>query len=192
MGVGCVTVNNSACVNGSAVISGAISAVQSGALSGLTAKLQREDASTKKLTYGFAGDLQQVQSYPHEGGLEIRPIPTCRTGNTIGQGTGNKGFAVQNGVDCGSASNGEIDEKISQGFVGDLQQARSLPHEGGLEVKTLPTCSTADAAQAAAKGVSLDASKCQPAKAAESAPAKPIAENGAAKGEPVRVNLAAK
>ncbi len=199
IGVGCIRVNNSACVNGSAVVSGAISSVQSAALSSFTSKLQREDASTKKLAYGFAGDLQQVQSYPHEGGLEISGLPGCRTGNTIGSGTGGQGFAVNNGVDCGSARNGDVQEKISNGFVGDLQQSVSLPHQGAIETKGLPTCATAQAVQAGDKGVSLaaDAAKCLAPKA--EAPTKPLAaaqplvDSGAVgKVEVVQGKLAAK
>lgn len=207
LGVGCIRVNNSGCVNGSAVISGAISAVQSAALSSFTSKLQREDASTKKLTYGFAGDLQQVQSYPHEGGLEIRTLPSCRTGNTIGSGAGGQGLAVNSGVDCGSASNGDVQEKIRNGFAGDLQQSVSMPHQGAIETKGLPTCATAQAAQAGEKGVSLaaDAAKCLAPKA--EAPVKPLAAvqpladssavgkvagNAAGNAESMRGSLAAK
>lgn len=70
--VGCVRVNNGGCINGNASISGAIAAVQSSAVSGLASKLAKEDALTKKLKYGFAGDLQQAQSFPHGGALEVK------------------------------------------------------------------------------------------------------------------------
>lgn len=75
--VGCIRVNNGGCVNGNASISGAIAAVQSSAVSGLASKLAKEDALTKKLKYGFAGDLQQAQSFPHGGALEIKAAPAA-------------------------------------------------------------------------------------------------------------------
>ena len=84
-GVGCIRVNSGGCVNGNAVISGAISAVQSGAVSGLVSKLAKEDALTKKLKYGFAGDLQQAQSYPHGGALEVKAAPAAGPADLVPQ-----------------------------------------------------------------------------------------------------------
>ncbi|MEN9868943.1 MAG: hypothetical protein RL748_4533, partial [Pseudomonadota bacterium] len=68
----CIRVNGGACRNGNEVVSGAISSVQSSAVSGLNSKLAKEDGLTKKLKYGFAGDLQQAQSFPHGGALEVK------------------------------------------------------------------------------------------------------------------------
>ncbi|WP_338846413.1 filamentous hemagglutinin N-terminal domain-containing protein [Massilia sp. W12] len=181
----CLRVNLGACVNGNASISGAISSLQSGAMTGLSSKLQKEDASTKKMTYGFAGDLQAVASYPHQGALEVRPLPNCRSGNTIGVGDGGNGFAVQGGGDCGVARNGDTQQKITYGFTGDLQQATSLPHQGKLEVQTLPPCNLAQEGQNGDKGVSLQPGvNCQAA-------AQPAVEAGkplpaAAKSAPQR------
>lgn len=134
-GVGCIRVNLGPCVNGNAVISGAISAVQAGALTGLTSKLAKEDNSTKKITYGFSGDLKAAPSFPHEGALEIRPQINCRTGNTIGASRGGSGFAVENGIECGNTRNGENQEKIATGFTGDLKDAPVFPHEGAIETR---------------------------------------------------------
>jgi hypothetical protein len=40
--------------------------------------MHQEDEFTLKVKYGFAGDLQQVQTYPHEGDLEVRQPETCQ------------------------------------------------------------------------------------------------------------------
>ncbi|OAJ63603.1 autotransporter-associated beta strand repeat-containing protein [Paraburkholderia ginsengiterrae] len=75
--VGCARVNMGPCIGNEALVS-AVSSVQSGIQQTVINQMHEEDEFTLKVKYGFAGDLQQVQTYPHEGDLEVRQPETCQ------------------------------------------------------------------------------------------------------------------
>ncbi|MFL9866911.1 autotransporter-associated beta strand repeat-containing protein [Paraburkholderia fungorum] len=75
--VNCARVNMGPCIGNNVLIS-AISSVQAGIQSAMVNQMHQEDEFTLKVKYGFAGDLEQVQTYPHEGDLEVRMPAPCR------------------------------------------------------------------------------------------------------------------
>ncbi|WP_165847964.1 beta strand repeat-containing protein [Paraburkholderia lacunae] len=75
--VNCARVNMGPCLGNNVLIS-AISSVQAGIQSAMVNQMHQEDEFTLKVKYGFAGDLAQVQTYPHEGDLEVRQPAPCR------------------------------------------------------------------------------------------------------------------
>jgi fibronectin-binding autotransporter adhesin len=75
--VGCARVNMGPCIGNEALVS-AVSSVQSGIQQTVINQMHEEDEFTLKVKYGFAGDLQQVQTYPHEGDLEVRQPESCQ------------------------------------------------------------------------------------------------------------------
>ncbi|MFM0626502.1 beta strand repeat-containing protein, partial [Paraburkholderia xenovorans] len=75
--VNCARVNMGPCIGNNVLIS-AISSVQAGIQSAMVNQMHQEDEFTLKVKYGFAGDLEQVQTYPHEGDLEVRLPEPCR------------------------------------------------------------------------------------------------------------------
>jgi hypothetical protein len=75
--VNCARVNMGPCIGNNVLVS-AISSVQAGIQSAMVNQMHQEDEFTLKVKYGFAGDLEQVQTYPHEGDLEVRQPAPCR------------------------------------------------------------------------------------------------------------------
>ncbi|WP_211609961.1 autotransporter-associated beta strand repeat-containing protein [Paraburkholderia haematera] len=75
--VNCARVNMGPCIGNNVLIS-AISSVQAGIQAAMVNQMHQEDEFTLKVKYGFAGDLEQVQTYPHEGDLEVRLPAPCQ------------------------------------------------------------------------------------------------------------------